>query len=304
MTMQNYYNFNNRPARRISPKWHGAIWALLVAASLFRNVTTIVYDITASIPQGGVEVLINIVVDALFSGALPAVLCYLCASVLFSMSARRGYSFCHRDDFIYIVMIFTAGARLVIGIAECFSFIQPLVAVYTSFTADVLVLTAAMFAMYFAVLKPRFMNDRTASDLFGLYGGVYFLVQGLFTVIPCVTYLSVYGDSARSAELREILDSLGYNLTASEGAHFRSACIAGLVIFGLWLIAYIVVMILLREKAKKYVPPVEPPKNDNPFGGNDNNPFDDNGGNGGNPFGGDAPSDGGGNGKVFEEFDL
>lgn len=303
--MRNYYNYTNRPVRRISPKWHSAIWALLVVASLFRNVSGIASDVVTSIPKGAVEVIVNVFVDVLFTGALPALLCFLCASVLFSMSARRGYLYCHRDDFIYIVMIFTAGARLVIGIVECFSFVQPVVAIYTSFTADVLVLTAAMFAMYFAVLKPRFMNDRTASDLFNLYGGIYFLVQGLFTIVPCATYLSVYGDSARSAELREILSGLGYEFTVAESAHFRSACIAGLVIFGIMLVAYIVLAILLREKAKKYVPPAEPPKNDNPFGGNDGNPFDDNGGNGGgNTFGGDAPSDGGGNGKVFEEFDL
>ena len=310
------YNYRKVPDRRISQKWYPAIWAVLVAASLFRNMTGIVADVSASLPDGVASVAISVIFDIILSGVLPAALCYLCGLVLFTMSARRGYMYCHRDDFIYWVMIFTAGARLVIGVAECFAFLNPVVSIYTAFTADVLVLTGAMFALFFAVLR-RYMNDRTASDLFNLYGGVYFIVQGLLTVVPCSMYLAVFGDSARSEQLREILNSIGYNISVVESVHYESACIAGMCIFGAWLVAYVVLAVLLREKAKKYVPPAAPSDGGNPFGGNggnDNggngnggngnggNPFDD--GAGGNPFGGDsAPSDGG-DGKVFEEFDL
>lgn len=284
-----------------------------MAASLFRNMTGIVSDVSASLSEGVASVAISVILDIILSGVLPAALCYLCGLVLFTMSARRGYMYCHRDDFIYWVMIFTAGARLVIGVAECFSFLNPVVSIYTAFTADVLVLTGAMFAMFFVVLR-RYMNDRTASDLFNMYGGVYFLVQGLLTVVPCAMYLAVFGDSARSAQLREILDSLGYDISVVESVHYESACIAGLCIFAAWLIAYIVVAIILREKAKRYVPPAAPTGSGNPFGGGSGsggngdgdggNPFDDGGSGSDTPSGDSAPSGDGGDGKVFEEFDL
>ena len=87
--MQVPYNFRNRPERRISQKWYPAIWAVLVAVSLFRNVTGIVSDVSASLPEGAASVALTVIVDIIFSGVLPAALCYLCGMVLFTMSARR-----------------------------------------------------------------------------------------------------------------------------------------------------------------------------------------------------------------------
>ena len=185
MSMQVVFDNRNRPARTIPAKWHPLIWVMLVVISLFRSAVEVAADIAAA--EGAAEIILSLLSAVVFSGGIPALLCYCCGLVLYTMSARRGYFFCHRDDFVYLVMLFTAGSRFVVGVINCFSFLEPAVGIYTSLAADVAVLPAAMFAMYFGVLAPRFMNPRTRADIFAMYGGMFFLLLGIFTVITYYT---------------------------------------------------------------------------------------------------------------------
>lgn len=311
MSMQVVFDNRNRPVRTIPAKWHPLIWVMLVVISLFRNAVEVAADIAAA--EGAAEIILSLLSAVVFSGGIPALLCYCCGLVLYTMSARRGYFFCHRDDFVYLVMLFTAGSRFVVGVINCFSFLEPAVGIYTSLAADVAVLPAAMFAMYFGVLAPRFMNPRTRADIFAMYGGMFFLLLGIFTVITCGSYLLVYGDSALSSQFEEILRELGYMLSEAEVTHIRVACILGLSLLAAWVIAYAAVLAVLRNNAKSYVPPA-PPRPDGGSRPYDGDPFAD-AENGGGPengspddgpgsSGGGSPSSSGGDDKVFEEFDI
>ena len=267
---------------------------MLVFASLLRHITSIVLTFSQTSEMNVYEILLNVIVEIMFSGMIPAALCYLCALIFHAISMRAGYMYCLRNDFIYLTMLFTAGARIIIGIVESFSFLTPVVLDYTSFFIEETVLTAALFAMYFGVLRPRFMNARTAYAVFNIYAGVYFFFQGLNTVVPCAVYLLMGSGTPVGEQFLSVLQTL--TATPIEiSVHVKAACIVGLCIFAAWLIATVVLSFVLRAAAKKA--PQEPVVPDD---GNDNNSG------GGSPFAefNDAPRQDKPSDKVFDEFDL
>ncbi len=282
--MQERFDTYRKPAPTISKKWYAIIWILLIVASLFRNVYTLVEDIQY-VAHGSTATILLEIIYSLLEGGVSALLCYLCAIIVFSMSKKRGFVYCHRNDFVYFVMMFTAVARFIVGLVEVFALLEPTIYYYTALMGDVTVLPGALLAMYFLVLKPRFMNDRTAYDVFVLYGSTYFIVQGIITALYSSVYISVASDS----EFGEIVRSLlGIAEDGGDARHLYIASIIALAMFGAWLVSAIAAGIVLRIKAKEFTPPTPPipPEgrgSDNPFGDYSDNNFD---------------------GKVFKEFDL
>lgn len=292
--MQNVYY--NRKSRLIPAKWYGAVWALLVVASLVRNIVNIVAAVREAVPDGAAAVTLNVVVQLLFGGIIPAALCFLCATVVFSMSARRGFLYCDRNDFVYLTMLFTAGARMLMGIIESGALVTPAMLDYTSVLLDVTVLSAALYAMYFAVLKPRFMDVRTSFEVFNIYSMIYLIFQGLHTVVPCTVYLMLaYGTRVGDTFLQAL--EAYTNTTVIVNDDLKYACIAALCVFAAWVVASIVISAVLMRRAKN-APSVVPPSERH----DDGSPFDDfRGPDNGNDEGN---VDGKKDDKVFEEFDL
>lgn len=296
--MQIVYMQNNvlKSKPVIDRKWYGLIWAVLVVASLLRHIVAIVGGIENVAAGGAGQITLEILYALVFQGGIPALLCYFCAVIMVSMTWRRGIVYCQRNDFVYLAMIFTAAARCVMGIIDSLSFVAPVINTYTTFILDVTVHTAVMFALFFAVLKPKFLkDDRAAFQVFSQYSLIYMVFQGLNTIIPAAMFLMLGSGSQFSEELLEMLEQSGYTFMLDENV--RYACIAALVIYFAWVIVCAVVALVMQNRAKKYVPPAAPPSDD---GGND-------GENGGSPFE-DMPSAGNvgtdGNDKVFEEFDI
>lgn len=162
----------------IPPKWYSAVWAVLIVCSLLRNIVSIVTNVQLVVNDGAAQILLTLFVEVIFSGVLPAAICYFCALIFYYIVARRVRAFCRRDDFVYLVMAFTAAARVIMGIVESTALINSAVLSYTSLAFNSTVLTAAYFIMFFAVIKPRYLNDKTAYDSFNVFASVYFFSKG------------------------------------------------------------------------------------------------------------------------------
>lgn len=281
----------------IPDKWSGAIWALLFVASLVRNVVTII-DLFTGL-SGAAEITMAVLEAVLGYGLLPTAVCYLFSLILVTMSARRGSVFCRRNDFVYICMLFTSAAYFVMGIIECFCFLDTAVLPYTSMLLNMTVLTGTYCAMYFVVFR-RMMDPRRQYVNFSAWAFVYLFLQGLMTAFSAVSYIILFYDNSVSEMVMEILENYyGAPVTIDEG--WAIASIIALCLLAAWIIAAVAVSLVLGKKAKDYVPPAP-----------ERSPFDQGGGkdgaDGGSPF---EEFGGGADGrvsdkddKVFEEFDL
>lgn len=281
----------------IPDKWGGAIWALMFVASLVRNVVSVI-DLFTGL-SGAAEITIAVIEAVLGYGVLPAVVCYLFSLILVTMSARRGCVFCRRNDFVYICMLFTSAAYFVMGIIECFCFLDAAVLPYTTMLLNMTVLTGTYCAMYFVVFR-RMMDPKQQYVNFSAWASVYLFLQGLMTAFSAVSYIILFYDSSVSEMVMDILETYyGAPVTIDEG--WAIASIIALCLLAAWVIAAIAVSAVLGKKAKNYVPPAP-----------ERSPFDQGGGNGGNDGGSPFEEFGGApdgqvadkDDKVFEEFDL
>lgn len=271
----------------ISDKWGALIWAVMFVAGLIRNIVPLVGSFTGL--EGPTEIAVQVIYCLLEYGALPMVVCYVFSLVLFIMSARRKAVSLRRNDFVYLCMLFTSAAYLLMGIIESFSFLDDGVYAYTSQLLNMTVLTGAYCAMFFAVLAPR-MDPRQKYYNFTSWASLYLGLQGLLTVFTSSVYIALEYSESINAEFMEILAS--YGLTADFGNGYAIAGIVALCLLGSWCVAAGVLSVLMQKKAKAYVPPAPPSHRD--------------GGDAGSPFEEMRPTAPGANGedKVFEEFDL
>lgn len=283
----------------IPDKWGPAIWLLLFVASMLRNVVSVASSFSEATEPA--EITYALIMSVLADGVIPIAVCYVFSLILFTMSVRRRAVFCRRNDFVYICMLFTSAAYFVMGIIECFAFLDESILPYTTMLLNMTVLTGAYCAMFFAVFAPK-MDPRKKYLNFVAWASLYLGLQGLVTVFSSVSYIVIVYDDAVSEALTEILEAYyGLPLTLDDG--YATASIIALAFFGGWVIAATVVAILLQKKAKEYVPPAPvftpftpPPAPSSPFeelNGDDERRGDD-----------DRRDGGSGGGKVFDEFDL
>ena len=289
----------------IPDKWSGLIWVTMFIAGIIRNIVPFVSGFAGLTEPA--DITLQVIYSLLEYGALPMVVCYVFSLVLFTMSARRRAVSLRRNDFVYLCMLFTSAAYLLMGIIECFSFLEEGVYAYTSQLLNMTVLTGAYCAMFFAVLAPR-MDPRQKYYNFTSWASLYLGLQGLRTVMTSAGCLILKYSANVSAEFAEFLETYGYSALAGEG--YAIAAIIALCLLAAWSVAAGVVTYLLQKKAKSYVPPAPrvspfaPPQQPA-------SPFDEfNGGSGGGNAGSVDGSVGGGSGqsgdggKVFDEFDL
>ncbi|MEG1662629.1 MAG: hypothetical protein RR338_01470 [Clostridia bacterium] len=309
------------PANKLNKKWYSLIWCALILASLVRSAYVIYTgyaNLDDAVPS---KIMLQVLMDIVFSGLLPAVLCYFCASIIFSMTWARRMRFSSKNDFVYIVMIATACARMLMGIIEIFCVLNPKLYAYTSLLLNETVLSVALLLMFFLVLKPKYMNDRVAYRVFNFAGPIYLAFQGLFTLAPCFLTFILSGNTANiNPQIFEMLNQIGFGYPIS---NFElNACITATVIYVVLDIVAIALSASMRKKALECtepdIPIVNPyggqngnQNNGNPYGGqngNQNNPWGNgnpyNGNNQSNPWnGGNAQNGQGQNGSNDNPFD-
>lgn len=291
----------------IPDKWGGAIWALLFVAAIVRNIVSVIASFSGL--ESAAEITLCVIECALYYGVIPLLVCYVFLLVLFTMSARRRTVFCRRNDFVYVCMLFTAGAYFVMGVIECFAFLNSAVLPYTSLLLNMTVLTGAYCAMFFTVFAPR-MDPRQKYYNFAAWASLYLGLQGLLTLFSSVSYIVLFYNDSVNEAVMEILEAY-YGAAVTIDSGYATAGIIALCLLAAWVTAAAVVAAVLSKKAKGYVPPAEE-SGAFPFGASgaprqesEKSPFDELNG-GGNDGGGgaDGTVSGGGEGKVFDEFDL
>ncbi len=241
------------PADKLNKKWYPLIWIALILSSFMRRAYGF-YVTYSSVSIVNRTVLTDIFTDIIFSGFLPAVLCYLCASILLSFAYRRRNIFISRNDFVYIAMIFTAAARFLMGFIEVFAIVEPAVYSFTFLLLDVSVLTALMFAMYFGVLVPKYkMNDRVAYEVFSLFATVYLIVLGLNTVVPALGVIMLHKGGGNIEQIAAIFEQYYVNLYSLVDENMYIGALVSICVYGAWIIASLTLASVMHRRAVRFI---------------------------------------------------
>ncbi len=271
----------------IDRKFYAWIWIGLLIASVVRSCYLLYSDILIIMndpEQANVlSIFVNIIVYALVYSIIPAVLCYFCAIIVYNFGARRRYISIGRNDFVYLTMLYTMVARLIMGVIEAFAILDETVFIYTSVLLDVTVLSAAVYIMYFRHIAPA-LKPQDKRNTFGIYSMVYLICQAIHTGIPCLAYFIGAAISNSNVDLSMFADIVDINALYEFNIHAVVASVLAIVVL-LGFVTFTVVKNKQFEKeAKDY--------------------HDDN--NGGNPFVfNDEPLEEiHEEEKIFEEFDI
>lgn len=273
---------------RIDKKWYALIWFALIFACFIQNAYAIYYGVAELESTAANKITLLIIEDICFDGLIPALICYICASLMYSMAWARGMRFSSRNDFLYIVMIFTAGAKAVIGLINIFSVLAPVVNVYVSMVITMIVYAVSYYAMYFAVLKPKYMHIKVCARTFSFFGSIYMTVLGVFTLLPAVGVFILHSGAFLPEQYFELFENTAVRMLMTK--EMFGASVASVVVYALLVIATIIAGALLNKQAKK-APETEDTRI--PFGVYP-------GAGGGGSFSGDRRADGA-EGSPFEE---
>ncbi len=298
---------------KLDPKFYPLIWIGLVFATLFSRLYDLYYAFAGE-DMNPAQILINIVVQVIASGVLPAILCYYIPAWFHRDGAKRGLFAIPRNDFIYFTMIFMAISRVVVGVVRIFGFLDYRVSYCTELFLELFVVTVAMMLMYFLVLAPKYLsNPYEKHRYFKFYFNKYMLWAGVLYMLASFVFIVSF-EALNSAEYEEvILSVLGSYVASGEEEIFLLALaeimyymsISSYVTIGVYavaLVAYIVLEKVLDKKGKAYKEahpqefverpmwttngrpqssPFEEQKEENPFGNEYSNNSNDND----NPFG-------------------
>lgn len=265
---------------KIDRKYFPLIWTVLILSSLFNALYVLIAELGDCV--GVKEITVNVLVNILYEGVLPAFLCYCSASIFSSMAIRRGMRDITHSDFIYLTMIFTAAARFVMGIVKVCALANYAVYVYASYICDVTVLSASLYAMFFAVLDRKFyVNPFSSRNSFRLWSSVYLVCQGVHTLVPSISNFIMRKNPMLAEKITTVYESYGVQIDTTVTEDMIIASIVAISVFVLLVAVTVALYFWLDYKAKNFVPA-------DVFGDDDDdNPFEDEGGD-----------------KVFEEFDI
>ncbi len=259
---------------RIDRKYSALIWAGLILASLFNALYTLILEFGTY--EGVRDIVVNVILDVLYNGLLPAWLCYCCASIFSSMALRRGLRDISHSDFIYLTMIFTAAARFLMGLVKICALASEVVFVYATYICDVTILSAALYVMFFVVIYPKYLDPFSGRACFKLWTTAYLVCQGIHTVFPCIANFVLRNDASFADRFQSTFANYGISFGGTLVTDDTvTASIVAVSIFAVLVVLTLVLQAVLDNKAKNYIPVIEA----------ENNPFED-------------------DGKVFDEFDI
>ncbi len=296
----------------LNKKYYPLIWVVLVIASLIANIYSIYLSFIELETVTIREIIINIFRALFIEGAMPAVWCFVFAIVVYSIGARRYYGVISRNDFVYIVMAFTAVARIICGVIECFCILEPRIYVITSSMLSFVVLTIAYALMYFLVIDKRYkMNPIERFGAFSTWAGVYLLFIGISVIVLNTVYLLVFNDEQLLELVNEALVEIAGIVLVKDSLQIVASAIA-LSLYGVIVIVAVVIGEIMRNKAKHYQ---APETRGDYFDNNPNRPyemrndtndiygFDPNQNQSDDPNKKDGDDNNSG-GNVFDEFDI
>ena len=306
--------------QKVNPKFYPLIWIALIFATLFMNV----YAMTTTYSSGdlkGVAIFTQLLYDVILGGLLPCAILYLIASLFYKSLAKRGLLQIPRKDFIYITMLFIAGARFVIGIVRIFSFLSPEIDTYTFIYFDILVQTIALYLEFFLVLAPKYLNPAQKSLHFHQLSTAYTILVGILTLlIVAGVFLAIegYKTMLREGTNEVMLGIIRFTVTGEDltekdivellNLYETTGTVIAYAMLGVGVAVaatHFSLEVVLRKKAKEYRKTHSGTTENNfgtgfyangtnyytgrPYDGGNQNPFDNGGNqnpfdNGGNPF--------------------
>ncbi|MBR4800802.1 MAG: hypothetical protein IK048_03955 [Clostridia bacterium] len=299
----------------VDRKYYALIWASLIVASLVANVYGIYLSFIEMESITRASAILAVLRAIFIDGAIPAVVCYFLAMIVYSIGLRRYVGAIPRNDFVYTVMAFTAAVRLVCGIVEAFCILVPRMYVITSAILSPLLLTVAYGVMFFFVFARRYnLNPVEKYNSFRLWATVYLVVLGLGMVLQNALYLIVFDDEEFLALVNSALaDVAGYILVRDELQIVASAL--ALSLYAVFVTIAVVLGEIMRKQAKGFQ---DPNTRGDYFDAHPNNPYsmrDDvrdtyvgfeepNDARQGDSQNGNDNDKNSGDGNVFDEFDI
>lgn len=308
----------------VDKKYYPVIWVALVFASLIFNAYSIYLSFADMESVTRANVIVGVLRSVFIEGAIPAVWCFVLALVTYSIGARRYIAAVPRNDFVYIVMIFTAIARVICGIIEIFCILLPSMYVFTSAFLDLVVLTVAYSVMFFFVFDKQYkLNPVERYNSFSLWASVYLVLIGISVVLLNAVYLVVFEDAELLALINEALAEVSNYVLVKDSLQVAASATA-LSLYAAIVVAAVVIGEVMKRKAKNYV---APETRGDYFDANPNRPYDMRGdvgdtysdfddpyksnldrnpyrSEGDNVSGDDKNDKNGKDGNVFDEFDI
>lgn len=240
---------------KISRKYFGLAWLALFLTCLVRNIYGIYLDIS-SITEPGRAAVIWAVISIVLDGAIPAVVTFVCALVVWQIGFYKYVRFISRNDFCTLVMFFTSAVKFVIGIIEAFAILDPDVYVFTSTVLDIALEAGAMLAMFFLVIPRMYRpNPVEKYNAFKMWAIVYMIAAGLAVLGQNVLILMLSDGSSFSKGFLSVLNEYGYQVNAVfSDIQIASSAIA-VVIYLAYLAAIIVLGEMMRKKSRMFQDP-------------------------------------------------
>ena len=184
-------------ANKVNKKFFVWIWLALVLACFMRNAFNIYASVVGIEEPSRIGIFIEVIRIIFAYGAIPAVVTFVCALVVWQIGFSRFVRCVSRNDFCYIVMAFTAAVRFLVGIIEIFSILDPNVYAFTSSVLDFVLLTAAMLVMFFCVLCRNYhFNPVEKYNAFKLWSIIYMVVAGLLVFVENIAIALLFDGSA------------------------------------------------------------------------------------------------------------
>lgn len=238
---------------KIDRKYYVWIWLGLIFATYIRNVYGIYEDVNALIGEASRTQVVADVFIMIFSyGIIPALITFVCALVVYYITARRHSNYVSRNDFCYIVMTFVAGERAVAGFIDAFSILSVEMHIVTATVLDILLLPGTMMLMYFLMAKHYNFNVVEKRNSFTVLSVVFFVVLGLSVFGNNFTIVSLGSNGEYSQALIEYLHELGYSVSALTSSIQVYSSISAIVIYLAYLVADIVLASLMKKNAAEY----------------------------------------------------
>ncbi len=238
---------------KLDKKYHVPILLGLFFATLVCNFYDF-YTTCATLAQYASQLTrLNItisVIQMLFADIIvPSLLCMLFAFIVYQFGFTRYVRCISRSDFIYFVMLFISGSRLLMGFVNIFALLNVNVSYCTTGFLSTLFNGAAMLIMFFVVFKRVYkFNPAEEYNAFRAWATWFMIGGGIEAVIGNGAVLILMD----TPEL--LTEYFGIDITANISL-LTAGCATGIVIYFAYLIAIIVLGEILKKKARLYLDP-------------------------------------------------
>ncbi len=238
---------------KLDKKYHVPILLGLFFATLVCNFYDI-YSTCALLAASAADMTrLNIVItvlEMLFGDVIvPTLLCMLFAFIVYHFGFMRYVRCISRSDFMYFVMLFIAGSRLLMGFIGIFGLLNENVLFCTTGFLSTLFNGAAMLVMFFVVFKRVYrFNPAEEYNAFRSWAMWFMIGGGIKAILGNGAVLILMDTPELLSEMFNV--DITANLTM-----LTAGCVTGMAVYVAYLVAIIVLGELLKKKAHLFLDP-------------------------------------------------